>query len=52
MRSRVRVSTSATTEDGRTFRHRSSTKAEGEQIDIYFALRVRSQILGTRKVKF
>jgi len=50
MRSRTRVTTKATLEDGRTLHHRSSTKAEGEQIDLYFALGLSSQILGSRKI--
>ena len=49
MRSRIRVTTKAKLEDGRTLHHRSSTKAEGEQTDLYFALRLSSQILGSRK---
>jgi hypothetical protein len=40
----------AALEDGRTLYHRSSTKAEGEQIDLYFALGLSSQILGARKI--
>lgn len=52
MRSRIRVTTKATLEDGQTLHHRSSTKPEGEQIDLYFALGISSQILGTRKIIF
>ncbi len=50
IRSRIRVTTKATLENGRTLHHRSSTKAEGEQIDLYFALGTSPQILGTRKI--
>lgn len=48
MRSRIRVTTKATLENERTLHHRSSTKAEGEQIDLYFALGISPQIIGTR----
>ncbi len=50
MRSRIRVTAKATLEDGKTLHHRSSTKAEGEQVDLYLALGLSSQILGTRKI--
>jgi transposase len=49
MRSRIRVTAKAALEDGRTLYHRSSTKAEDEQLDLYFALGLSSQILGPRK---
>lgn len=49
MRSRVRVTMRATMESGKILYHRSTTKAEGEQLDIYKALGLSSQILGTRK---
>jgi transposase len=50
MRSRIRVTTKAALEEGRILHHRSSTKAEGEQVDLYIALGLSSQILGTRKI--
>ncbi|MCB1180874.1 MAG: IS1634 family transposase [Chlamydiia bacterium] len=50
IRSRIRVTTKAILEDGKTLHHRSSTKAEGEQLDLYFALGLSSQILGPRKI--
>lgn len=49
IRSRVRVTTQAKMEDGKTLYLRSSTKAEGEQVDIYRALRLSSSILRTCK---
>jgi transposase len=49
MRSRVRVTTQAKIKDGKTLYLRSSTKAEGEQMDIYRALRLSSSILRTYK---
>jgi transposase len=49
MRSRVRVTTQAKMEDGKTLYLRSSTKAEGEQPGLYRALGISPQILGTRK---
>lgn len=50
MRSRIRVTTKAKLENGRTLHHRSTTKAEVEQIDLYIALGLSSQILGARKI--
>ncbi len=50
MRSRIRVTTKASLEDGKTLHHRSTTKAEGEQLNLYFCLGLSSQILGTRKI--
>ena len=47
--SRVRVTTQAKTQDGKTLYHRSTTKAEGEQITIYRALGLSSQILKAQK---
>lgn len=49
MRSRVRVTTQAKLRDGKTLYLRSSTKAEGEQMDIYRALGLSSSILRTHK---
>jgi transposase len=49
MRSRARVTMRANMEDGKTLYHRSTTKAEGEQIDIYRALGLSSSILRARK---
>ncbi len=49
MMSRIRVTMQAKTEDAKTLYHRSSTKAEGEQKEIYRALRVSSQILKAHK---
>jgi transposase len=49
MMSRVRVTTQAKTEEGKIFYHRSSTKAEGDQIKIYKALGLTSSILRTKK---
>ena len=45
IRSRVRVTTQATMQNGKTLYLRNSTKAEGEQRDLYKALGVSSQIL-------
>jgi len=50
MRSRVRVTTKAKTEDCKTLYHRSTTKAEGEQIAIYKALGLSPQILKAKKI--
>jgi transposase len=50
MNGRVRVTTSASTQDGKTLHHRSTTKAEGEQVAIYKALGLSSQILQTKKI--
>jgi transposase len=47
--SRVRVTMQAQTKDGKTFYHRSSTKAEGEQKEIYKALGLSSSILRAEK---
>lgn len=49
IRSRMRVTTQAQMEDGKTLYLRSSTKAEGEQLKLYQALGISPQILGTRK---
>ena len=49
IRSRVRVTTQAKMKDGKTLYLRNSTKAEGEQVDIYRALRLSSSILRTCK---
>src|ERR1700738_687354 len=49
IRSRVRVTTQAKMKDGKTLYLRSSTKAEGEQRELYKALGISPQILGTRK---
>jgi len=49
MMSRVRVTMQAKTEEGKTLYHRSSTKAEGEQKEIYKALGLSSQILRAHK---
>lgn len=47
---RVRVTMQAKTEKGNTLYHRSSTKAEGEQKQIYRALGLSSSILRSQKV--
>jgi len=49
MMSRIRVTTQATTKEGKTLYHRSSTKAEGEQKKIYRALGISPQILKAQK---
>lgn len=49
MKSRIRVTMRAITEAGKIFYHRSSTKAEGEQKEIYRALGITPQILKARK---
>jgi transposase len=49
IRSRVRVTTQAKMEDGKTLYLRSSTKAEGEQLTLYRALGISPQILKTYK---
>ncbi len=49
MGDRIRVTTEAKTEEGKTLYHRSTTKAEGEQVKIYKALGLPSQILKARK---
>ena len=46
---RVRVTMQAKTEEGKVLYHRSTTKAEGEQTDIYRALGLSSSILRTYK---
>jgi hypothetical protein len=45
----VRVTMQAKMEDGKTLYHRSSTKAEGEQKEIYKALGLSSSILRAKK---
>ncbi|MEI6242218.1 MAG: IS1634 family transposase, partial [Chlamydiota bacterium] len=45
MGNRIRVTTEAKTQEGKTLYHRSTTKAEGEQVKIYKALGLSSQIL-------
>ena len=50
MDGRVRVTTRATTQDGKRLYHRSTTKAEEEQVAIYKALGLSSQILQTKKI--
>jgi len=49
MISRIRVTMQAKTEEGKTLYHRSSTKAEGEQKEIYRALGISPQILKAHK---
>jgi transposase len=49
MKGRVRVTMQAKTEDGKTLHHRSTTKAEGEQKEIYRALGLSSSILRSKK---
>lgn len=49
MRSRVRVTTRAKMQDGKTLYLRSTTTAEGEQREIYKALDMSPQILRARK---
>lgn len=49
LKSRIRVTMQAITEAGKIFYHRSSTKAEGEQKEIYRALGITPQILKARK---
>lgn len=49
MMGRIRVTTQATTKKGKVLYHRSSTKAEGEQKEIYKALGMSSQILKASK---
>jgi transposase len=49
MTSRVRVTMQARMEDGKTLYHRSTTKAEGKQKDIYRALGISPQILKAHK---
>ena len=50
MKGRDRVTMEARTEDGRTVHHRSTTKAEGEQKEIYKALEMSSSILRAKKI--
>jgi len=50
MDGRIRVTTSANTEDGKTLHHRSTTKVEGEQTAIYKALGLSSRILQATKI--
>ena len=52
MGSRIRVTTQAKTKDGKTLYHRSTTKAEGEQVKIYQALGLSPQILKGSKNNF
>ena len=49
MMSRIRVTMQAKTKDGKTLYHRSSTRAEGEQKEMYRALGISSQILKAHK---
>ncbi len=49
MMSRVRVTMQAKMEDGKILYHRSTTKAEGEQKEIYRALGISPQILKAHK---
>jgi transposase len=49
MMGRTRVTVQAKTKEGKTFYHRSSTKAEGEQKNIYKALGISPQILKAQK---
>ena len=49
MMSRVRVTMHAKTEEGKTLYHRSTTKAEGDQVTIYKTLGLSSSILRSRK---
>lgn len=50
MKGRVRVTMQAKTEEGQTLYHRSSTKAEGQQKEIYKALGISPQILKSHKM--
>ena len=47
---RTRVTTHAKTLEGTMLYHRSTTKAEGEQVEIYKALGMSSQILKAKKI--
>jgi len=49
MSNRTRVTIEAKTQEGKTLYHRSTTKAEGEQVKIYKALGLSSQILKAQK---
>lgn len=50
MNSRMRVTMEAKTKEGKMLYHRSTTKAEGEQVDIYQALKLSPQILKSKKI--
>ena len=50
MDGRIRVTTRANIQDDKMLHHRGTTKAEGEQIAIYKALGLSSQILQTKKI--
>jgi transposase len=50
MMGRVRVTMQAKTDEGKTLYHRSTTKAEGEQKEIYRALEISPQILKAHKI--
>ena len=50
MSGRVRVTMQAKTEKGTTLHHRSTTKAESNQREIYMALKMTPQILKTKKI--
>lgn len=50
MGNRVRVTMQAKMEDGKVLYHRSTTKAEGEQKEIYRALGISPQILKAHKI--
>ncbi len=45
MSNRIKVTTEAKTQEGKTLYHRSTKKAEGEQVKIYKVLGLSSQIL-------
>jgi transposase len=49
MKTRVRVTTQAKMAEGKILYHRSTTKAEGEQLEIYKALGLSSSILKSQK---
>lgn len=50
MAMRIRVTVQAKTAEGKKLYHRSTTKAEGEQPEIYRALSLSSSILRTKKI--
>jgi len=50
MMSRIRVTMQAKTKEGKTLYHRSSTKAEGKQKEIYGGLGISPQILKAHKI--
>lgn len=50
--SRIRVTMQAKMENGKTLHYRSSTKAEGDQLEIYRGLAISSQILKAKKTVF